>query len=370
VRRAALLLSVVLGLVLPLVTVPSSAWSADLDFTCYSPAQSSTPVPCHVWHTQPVRLAWSYNTATAAAIDGDCTPQTVRTDTAGVVVRCKIQDQMDGSTTEKTATVRVDATAPTVTVAPARPPDHGGWWIQPVTFGFIGSDATSGIATCDTVSYGGPDSGAAQVTGGCRDVAGNAAVQSFPLKYDASPPALTAIRSVPGNRGVTLSWKPSADAVRTEILRSPGRSGRGSTIVYSGTRRTFTDRSLRNGVRYRYSITLYDEAGNKASAAASATPFSLAPVRGSRLTAPPLLRWHPVRRANYYNVQLFRGRHKILTAWPTATRLQLHKAWTFGGERLRLTRGAYRWYVWPGFGSRAAEHYGRLIGHSTFTIVR
>jgi hypothetical protein len=369
-RRLKLVLSVALGAAAVAISTASPAAAAELNFACFSPPQSTASVPCHTWHTQPVRLAWTYDTTTAEPIGGDCTPQTIRTDTAGTVVRCTIQDTTDGSTTERTATVRVDATAPAVTVAPSRPPDHDGWWNGPVTFNFTGSDSTSGLAACDSATYAGPDSDAAQITGGCRDVAGNSAVQSFPLKYDASPPALTDVRSVPRDHGVTLSWKPSADAVRAEIVRSPGRSGRNSSMVYSGAGRTFTDRSARNGVRYRYAITVYDPAGNDASKTASATPFSLSPIRGSRLSAPPLLRWHPVRRASYYNVQLFRGRRKILSAWPTTTRLQLRRGWTFDGERRRLSPGRYRWYVWPGYGSRAAERYGRLIGHSAFTILR
>ena len=36
----------------------------------------------------------------------------------------------------------------------------------------------------------------------------------------------------------------------------------------------------------------------------------------------------------------------------------------------RLTPGHYRWYVWPGLGSRADHRYGALIGHSSFSIVR
>jgi hypothetical protein len=369
VRRTALLLSVA-GVALLAGGAATPAWSADLDYACYSPPQSTTPVACNTWHTQPVRLSWSYDTTQASAVGGDCTPRTISTDTTGTVVGCRIQDALDSSTTEKTATVKVDVTGPTVSVVPMRPPDHGGWWNGPVTFGFVGADATSGVAVCDTVTYAGPDSAAAQVTGGCRDVAGNLATQSLPLQYAATPPALTDVRSVARDHGVALSWKASADAVRTEIVRSPGRAGTRPTRVYAGTQRTFTDTSPRNGVRYRYAIAVYDAAGNTATATASATPFSLAPVAGSDLHVPPLLRWHEVPRASYYNVQLFRGHHKILTAWPTATRLQLRGRWTFRDERVRLTPGDYRWYVWPAYGPRAEERYGKLIGHSSFSIVR
>jgi hypothetical protein len=35
---------------------------------------------------------------------------------------------------------------------------------------------------------------------------------------------------------------------------------------------------------------------------------------------------------------------------------------------MRLTPGRYDWYVWPGFGRRAAERYGHLIVHRKFTF--
>ena len=39
-------------------------------------------------------------------------------------------------------------------------------------------------------------------------------------------------------------------------------------------------------------------------------------------------------------------------------------------KELVLSPGSYRWYVWPGFGARAAVDYGELLGFSSFTIVR
>jgi hypothetical protein len=94
----------------------------------------------------------------------------------------------------------------------------------------------------------------------------------------------------------------------------------------------------------------------------------LSPVSGAQVVVPPLLTWTPVRHADYYNVRLYRGRHKVLSIWPRHPRLQLRLAWRFEGHRHRLTPGRYRWYVWPGFGQRSAGRYGKAIGSGMFVM--
>jgi hypothetical protein len=93
------------------------------------------------------------------------------------------------------ASFKYDATKPTTNVpTPARVADHNGWYNAPVGFTFSGTDATSNIDTCPTgVSYGGPSSAGATVSGHCTDVAGNAGdnATSAPIQYDAVPPTVT-----------------------------------------------------------------------------------------------------------------------------------------------------------------------------------
>jgi hypothetical protein len=94
----------------------------------------------------------------------------------------------------------------------------------------------------------------------------------------------------------------------------------------------------------------------------------LAPRDGARVTGAPLLVWRPVARASYYNVQLFRGKTKILSAWPTRARFRLHARWAYLGRAQRLAPGTYRWFIWPRLGRGAKGRYGALLGQSTFTV--
>ena len=91
-------------------------------------------------------------------------------------------------------------------------------------------------------------------------------------------------------------------------------------------------------------------------------------VARSRLAAPPALSWTAIPKASYYNVQLFKGGTKILSAWPTKASFKLARSWKFGGKRHRLARGRYHWYVWPGYGPQRANKYGKPVGHATFVI--
>ena len=92
----------------------------------------------------------------------------------------------------------------------------------------------------------------------------------------------------------------------------------------------------------------------------------LAPPPGARVTAPPLLRWRAPRHVTFFNAQLYRHGHKVLSAWPKRARLRLHRSWTFNGRTYRLKPGPYTWLVWPAFGSTAKPRYGKLLGQSTF----
>jgi hypothetical protein len=266
---------------------------------------------------------------------------------------------------------KYDATAPGVTPAPARAPDANGWYNHALSVAFSGSDATSGVASCTSASYGGPDNGSGALPGTCTDNAGNTGSASFPFKYDASPPKLADVSIAPANKGAVVRWKVPADAAVT-ITRLPQKKNPVGKVVYRGKGgSSFTDAKLTNGLRYRYTLVARDEAGNSTHAVVFATPLALAtPLPGQKMKAPPLLSWAPVAKASYYNVQLFRGKQKVMSVWPRTTTFKLVRSWRYGGRDYKLSPGRYRWYVWPGFGPRAQSKYGAMVGGSFFVVVR
>jgi hypothetical protein len=188
-----------------------------------------------------------------------------------------------------------------------------------------------------------------------------------------APPDVTNLKAEAGDGLVRLSWQLPAGVDHVEITRALTAGG-ASQVIYTGSGEVFTDRAAVNDLEYRYVVFSFDKEGESSpGVAAVALPkrtLLKAPKDGARLRQAPMLRWVPNSEANYYNVQLFRGTKKILSIWPVKATLQLKKQWRYQKHTYKLSRGVYRWYVWPGFGARKAVDYGEMLGFSTFQIVR
>jgi hypothetical protein len=322
------------------------------------------------WYRSNVTVNWSISDPESIILGTECVLATTLTvDTPGTRLTCRAWS--DGGETTKSVTIKLDKTPPAVSGTPERPANASGWYTAPLTVSFTGMDAISGIASCSSVRYGGPDNASAAVAGTCTDVAGNVASATHTFKYDATPPTLTAVQAAPGNRSTLLAWRASSDTQVVEVARAPGRNGQGETVVYRGSATGYRDTGLTVGRRYQYRVIGFDEAENRVEHQLQlvATGALLAPAPGARLSSPPRLMWTPVRHASYYNVQLMRGR-KVLSAWPARPGFQLRRTWIYNGRRYRLRPGVYRWYVWPGIGRISAANYGRLLGSSTFVVTK
>ncbi|MFL5975783.1 MAG: hypothetical protein ACJ76G_11665 [Solirubrobacterales bacterium] len=445
-------------------TDAQSTMAASVSSTCS--AGGAPPDDCNAWYRTSVTLQWHWSPAEGVMSTSGCDVQTLSTDTpsSGTPKTCEVE-WLNGDTVSVVKRIHVDTTPPAVTDAsPARGPDHDRWYNHPVAFAFHGTDASSGLQGCSTVTYGGPDSGSATVTGTCRDVAGNVASRDVPLlydatpptdldaaqsraadhdgwynapvefrftgtdsvsgldgcstvsytgpegagvsvtgacsdragntgsrsfgiNYDATPPALNDVAASAGSRSAMLRWVGSPDTVSLVVVRSRAANHRVEQQLPPALESGFRDTRLKNGVEYRYGFSAVDAAGNVAHATAFVVPSAhprLRPRPGASVSSPPLLRWTSVRNASYYNVQLYRddmppgtdtaqpstGTEKLLSRWPTKPLLRLHRTWRYGGHRLRLRPGHYRWYVWAGYGARSKQRYGGQLVNGTFTVTR
>jgi hypothetical protein len=283
--------------------------------------------------------------------------------------------------------INYDASAPTIdSVTLDRPPDSDGWYNHPVRVTFHGSDGGSGIDSCTDVSYSGPDTGGTTVNGTCTDKAGNRTGGTSPsFKYDSTPPTLSNLGVDWDDGSATLTWTASPDTKSIEIDRTPGPDGPDAGAVFKGLASSFEDKGLKNKVKYLYTISAFDDAGNKAVESVTIIPAAklYSPARGTTVTSPPLLGWRKVRGASYYNLQVYFGvasnamrrvaslnvsGRKVLSAWPVQPHYRMKKSWTFKGKKRNLVVGHYRWYVYPGLGKRSANKYGPLIGQSDFYV--
>ena len=330
---------------------------------------------CNRWYTTPwVSVSWQLNPG--GMIVSGCSANTFTAETTPVEQRCTVS--WSGSTeVRKTVWIGIDRTPPSVvSFIPERPPDHNGWFNHPVSLTFQGTDSVSGIASCSSTIFAGPEGLGIPVRGACTDHAGHSAAGALAINYDATPPSPPAVGAMPGNRKVRLKWTRSPET-SSEVVRLARRQP--PVMVYQGLADRFTDRSLRNERRYRYVVTLIDQAGNRSTGTTSTIPTAsrlLLPSRGERVevtpddTSLPVLVWKPVRRARYYNVQVFRGQRKVLSSWPERPRQPLKRRWTDAGRSYRLLEGRYCWHVWPGYGKRSERRYGKRLGSSCFRVIR
>ncbi len=275
-----------------------------------------------------------------------------------------------GNGASASSAFKYDSTGPKVTASLSRKPDSNGWYTKPVVAKFSGTDSMSGLASCAPAkTYKGPDGSAEKVTGTCRDNAGNSASGEVAIRYDGSGPKLAKLAATIGDRSAMLSWKRPTDVTTIQIVRKPGRGSAASSVLYRGHATSFRDTNLKVGVSYRYTFTSRDAAGNKAVASLTATPRALyAPAPGAHVRGRVALSWVATPGARYYNVQLFRGKQKILSAWPVTASFSLPRSWSYAGKKFALAPGTYHWYVWPGRGSRSESRYGALLGGSSFVV--
>ena len=307
------------------------------------------------------------------------------------IVGCTAKDAANNVSQPKTFTVTVvDTTAPGINAPDASftaTSASGLLRSDPPITAYLAKISASDLVSAVTLTTSLPETlpiGDTKLVVTARDSAGNEAQKVVTLTVlapgkpapapDFTPPgAVRRAAARAGDHIVRLTWRlpTDKDVAFVRIERSVvGKSA--TTTVYRRLGTTFTNDGLSNGATYRFVLVAFDKVGNSsAPVVVSATPKAVllaAPKPGAQVTAPPLLLWAPLAPARYFNVQLYRGGTKVLSAWPSLARLQLASRWSYDGHAYVLAPGVYTWYVWPGLGARADVRYGALLGKSSFTV--
>jgi hypothetical protein len=297
-----------------------------------------------------------------------------------------------------TFSVKASATGPTtnfswtIDLTPPPAPTISGHPTDPsnapnASFNFSDSEAGvsfgcqvdgGGFPACTSpAAYSGLGAGSHTFAVRATDPAGNtgtAAVYGWTVKDAIAPGDVRGLKRTVGYRTLKLTWSrpPDADFSYVRVFVAKGskaaKGGPLRTSVYKGTGTRYTNKRFSNGTYYRYAIISYDKAGNASRGVPVVVPTNALlsrPLAGARVNVPPFLDWASVPKATFYNVQLYLGSRKILSAWPTRSKLKLSRTWSYKGAH-RLKKGSYRWYVWPAFGGRSKARYGQLLGQANF----
>jgi hypothetical protein len=179
--------------------VTGFAVSVFLGLLALAPAAHAAPVSFSLvgtsgangWYTSDVTIRWAVEQQDL--ISAPNCPAAELLTTEGATNRQCVATFTWGTVTSPVVTVRIDKTAPTASGGASRGPDSNGWYNHPVSFGFSGTDAVSGIASCSSPTYGGGDGASVSVSGTCTDMAGNTSpAASVSFQYDATPPVVSA----------------------------------------------------------------------------------------------------------------------------------------------------------------------------------
>ncbi|MBV9280686.1 MAG: hypothetical protein JOZ41_11430 [Chloroflexi bacterium] len=172
--------------------------------------------------------------------------------------------------TVRSTTFQIDQTPPTgVTATPDRSPDVNGWYNHPLTAAAPGAtDATSGLASCTSPTYSGPDSAAASLTVTCTDRAGNSASATYSFRYDATRPSIAAQLS-PAQPASTGWYNLTTGAPTVSFACSDATSGIAGSCPASYT--------FPEGTNQSYAASVSDHAGNSSSAGVSGINVDLTP---------------------------------------------------------------------------------------------
>jgi hypothetical protein len=200
------------------------------------------------WHRSDATLSWSLvdigTHPSAVSGDAGCATRTIPAD-VDTTVTC-VGTSL-GGTTEITQPVRLDASAPTMSISGLLPDEAeytaGSWTNQDVEVFYTCGFDISGPAPVDAQPVNRSDPDPATTTGDyggtCRDAAGNSTTQAFQVNIDKAPPAISneQLRTADADPYTPGTWANQIVSLTWDCADEPGGSGLtgGSTVASAAT---------------------------------------------------------------------------------------------------------------------------------------
>jgi hypothetical protein len=257
----------------------SASVTVKRDTTAPTISGAATPAPNGAgWNNTDVAVAFSCADATSGV--ASCGPnQTLAADGAGQSATGTATDDAGNSASATVSGINIDKTAPSVSATVSPTPNGGGWNTGDVTVSFSGTDALSGVASCDPAAPVTAE-GTHLVSGSCTDAAGNSGTASVTVKIDRTDPTITATRTAPNGFG----WNNTSVFVDFSCTDTP------SGIASCGPNATLSS----EGGGQSATGTATDNAGRSTSLTVSAINIDLtAPtISGAATPAPNANGWN------------------------------------------------------------------------------
>jgi hypothetical protein len=253
------------------------------------------------WYNHPVAVAFAGTDSTSGI--NSCSSATYSgPDDGGASVSGSCSDNA-GNSAGASLGIKYDSTPPKVSANPARGADANGWYNHALGITFAGTDGTSGIDSCSTANYSGPDDAGASVSGSCKDNAGNSAGGSFALKYDSTPP--TVKDAAPGRAPDANGWYNHPVAIKFDGADALSGIASCDTVNY--------DKPDDPTAKVTGDCT--DNAGNVSDKSSFAFKYKSTPPSLTDLTATPLdssvtLKWKVSKDAAHVTVTRAGGKGK------------------------------------------------------------
>ncbi len=182
----------------------SSSNSVTIKLDKTPPTASATPSPAanaNGWNNTNVTVTFSGSDA-LSGIDHCDSPTTLSAEAAGQSASGTCTDKAGNMSATATASgINIDKTPPTASATPSPAANANGWNNTNVTVTFSGSDALSGIDSCDAPVTLSSEGAGQSASGKCTDKAGNmsATATASGINIDKTPPSLSGNRSPAAN---------------------------------------------------------------------------------------------------------------------------------------------------------------------------